>query len=186
MALLAIEHGRVAYWADFAAYGAGAGALAAALALLAPRGQGASLAALAVAGAVAWTLVEYAVHRFVLHGLQPFRSWHTRHHDRPQALIAAPTLLSAALITALVFVPALLAVGGWRAMALSLGLTTGYLAYGLTHHATHHWRARGAWLKRRKRWHALHHHVDGSGGYGVCSSFWDHVFGTVPGRRRPR
>ena len=80
----------------------------------------------------------------------------------------------------LVFLPALVLGNVWRASALSLGIVTGYLAYGVTHHATHHWRANNAWLKRRKRWHVLHHRQhEQPGCYGVSSGFWDHVFGSA-------
>jgi hypothetical protein len=68
------------------------------------------LVALALLGLVAWTLLEYALHRFVLHGLQPFRTWHAEHHRRPRALIGTPTILSATLIAALGGHPA----SGWR------------------------------------------------------------------------
>ena len=37
--------------------------------------------ALFVGGAVAWTLIEYAVHRFVLHNLTPTQ--HALHHANP-------------------------------------------------------------------------------------------------------
>ncbi len=43
---------------------------------------------------------------------------------------------------------------------------------------THHWRSDNAWLRRRKRWHALHHHTGHPGFYGVTSPFRDHVFGS--------
>lgn len=48
-----------------------------------------------VEGAVSWTLPGYRIHRFVLHGLAPFKQWHIEHHCRTTALIAARTLLSA-------------------------------------------------------------------------------------------
>jgi len=180
MALFSIEHGKAAYWADFGIYGATVAALAVALSVFAPHERWPSLAALVILGAAAWTLIEYAVHRFVLHGLEPFLGWHAEHHARPTALMSTPTLLSASLIALLVFLPALLAVGSWRASALTLGVTTGYLAYALTHHATHHWRSHGPWMTRRKRWHARHHHMEGC--YGVTCSFWDRVFGSTGDR----
>ena len=178
--IFSIEHGKVAYWADFAVYGAAVVILTTVLSVFAPCEQWPALAALVVLGAAAWTLIEYAVHRFVLHGLEPFKSWHTEHHERPTALIGTPTLLSVSLITALVFLPALLTVGFRRASALTLGVTAGYLAYTLLHHATHHWRSSGPWMMRRKRWHARHHHIAAC--YGVSSSFWDRVFGSTGGR----
>jgi sterol desaturase/sphingolipid hydroxylase (fatty acid hydroxylase superfamily) len=129
------------------------------------------------AAAGRWSAIEYVLHRFVLHGLQPFRGWHEAHHDRPTALICAPTILSATLIFGLVFVPAWLIGELWRARALTLGVAAGYLADAITHHATHHWRGRSAWLQRRKRWHALHHHDKESHRCdGVTSTVWDDVF----------
>jgi sterol desaturase/sphingolipid hydroxylase (fatty acid hydroxylase superfamily) len=181
MSLLTLEHGNTAYRADFAVYGSAVAGLAGFLLLAAPAGHGLISAAVVALGLVCWTVVEYVLHRFVLHGLAPFKYWHEEHHRRPTALICAPTILSASLIFVLVFLP-MLALGGlWRACALTLGLLTGYLLYAITHHATHHWQAQSAWLKRRKRWHALHHHRAGRrGGYGVTSGFWDHVFASVP------
>lgn len=181
MGLLTLEHSKAAYRLDFAVYGASVAALAAVLLVAAPREQGWEIVALALLGLASWTAIEYALHRFVLHGMQPFSRWHAEHHERPQALICAPTIVSASLIAALIFLPALLLLGVWFSCALTLGVLTGYLAYAITHHATHHWRSDNAWLRRRKRSHALHHHATlEPGGYGVTSTFWDHVFHSIP------
>lgn len=182
MTLFSIEHGPAAYWVDFGIYGAVVAVLAILLAVVAPREHWPNLVALVLLGAAGWTLIEYALHRFVLHGLEPFLSWHAEHHQRPMALMSTPTLLSISLVALLVFLPGLLAAGFWPALALTLGMSAGYLAYALIHHATHHWRSVGPWMTRRKRWHARHHHM--SGCYGVSTSFWDRVFGTT-GDRAP-
>lgn len=187
MSLFTLEHGRAAYLADFVLYGAAVVILAVLLLVSGPRDRWLELVAIVLAGLAGWTAIEYAMHRFVLHGLQPFRRWHAEHHERPSALICTPTILSATLVISLVFLPALMLAGWWPACALTLGVLAGYLAYSITHHATHHWHARNAWLVRRKRWHALHHHEEPPSRYGVTSAFWDHVFGTagVPTTRRP-
>ncbi len=179
MSLLRLEHGKLAYRADFALYTAAVPALAAYLMWAAPRAYGWSALLWVMAGLIGWTAIEYVLHRFVLHGLQPFRAWHEAHHDRPMALICAPTVFSAGLIVVLVFLPAWLIGDLWCACSLTLGLLGGYLAYAVTHHAAHHWRAEGAWLQGRKRWHALHHHAHHACCYGVTSSLWDHVFGSA-------
>ena len=184
MGLFSLEHGKAAYRADFALYGAAVLGLAAFLLAGEPHAPRLEVVAFALLGLASWTGIEYALHRFVLHGLQPFKGWHEQHHQRPTALIGAPTILSATLIATLVFLPALALSDPWHACALTLGVLAGYLAYGITHHATHHWRAESAWLKRRKRWHALHHYqAEQPGCYGVTSAFWDHVFRTTGGPR---
>ncbi len=184
MGLLSLEHSRAAYRADFALHGTAVLALAALLLMRGPREHGLALAALALAGVAGWSALEYALHRFVLHGVQPFRRWHAQHHRRPTALIYTPTVMSAALIVTGVWLPAWALADLWRACALTLGVTTGYLAYAMTHHALHHWHADFAWLRQRKRWHAMHHRVGQAACYGVTSPLWDHVFGSVASRRR--
>jgi cyclopropane-fatty-acyl-phospholipid synthase len=180
MPLLSLEHSRLAYRADFAVYGAASLGLGVFLALAVPTEQRGMGLALALAGLASWTLMEYALHRFVLHGLRPFSRWHAAHHHRPRALICAPTILSAALIVLLVQLPAVLLGGRWLGSAYTLGVVTGYLAYAITHHATHHWRARSAWAQQRKVWHALHHRPAGPPGhFGVTGNFWDRVFRTT-------
>ena len=177
MSLISLEHSKAAYRVDFALYAGAVVTLAAVLLVAAPRERAWGLAGWVLVGLAGWTLIEYLLHRFLLHGLEPFRSWHARHHDRPQALIYAPTVVSAASITASIFAPALYFGDVWAALALTLGVIAGYLAYAVTHHATHHWRSDNAWLRGRKRHHALHHHaVLEPGAYGVTSAFWDHVF----------
>ncbi len=199
--LFSIEHGEAAYAFDFALYLFAVLALGAGLIWLAPFSEWPHWAGFALLGWGVWTLLEYAVHRFVLHGLPPFNRWHFEHHHRPAALICAPTVLSVGLIAGFFFLPLAWGWGLTVAISLTLGLTLGYLAYAVLHHATHHWRARSPWLKRRKLWHAQHHSVErsvggvgrqGSAGgdhanrpkgksayYGVSSGFWDHVFGTA-------
>jgi cyclopropane-fatty-acyl-phospholipid synthase len=184
MSLLSLEHSRAAYRADFVLHGTAVVMMAALLWMRGPPGHVLALAALTLAGLAGWSALEYALHRFVLHGLQPFKRWHGEHHRRPTALIYTPTVMSAALIVTLVFLPAWALTDLWGACALTLGVTTGYLAYATMHHALHHWHADFTWLRRRKRWHAMHHRVGQSACYGVTSPFWDHVFGSTASRRR--
>lgn len=183
MGLFSIEHGTLAYRADFAIYGAAIAGLAGLLIGAGPIDRPLPLLAWGLTGLAAWSLVEYALHRFVLHGVQPFRRWHAAHHERPRALICSPTLLTLGLFAGLVFAPAWACVGAWNAGAFTLGMLVGYLAYALTHHATHHGRTSSRWLRERKRWHALHHGSADPACFGVTSGFWDRVFGS--GRRTP-
>jgi len=176
--LFSLEHSKAAYRADFALYGIALVALASYLLLDGPRERWPEIVAIVGAGLVAWTAIEYAMHRFLFHGLQPFRRWHALHHERPSALIFTPTILSATLIGVLVFLPAVVLRDVWFACALTLGVLIGYTAYGVAHHAAHHWHSDNPWLRRHKRRHALHHYIAQRGWYGVTSGFWDHVFGS--------
>lgn len=183
-----LEHSPAAYRADFAFYGLAVALIAFVLVRYSPYGMGGELLLWALSGGLAWTLIEYVLHRFVLHGLPPFSRWHAEHHSRPAALIASPTFFTATLFATLAALPGWWLLGAWPDCAVMFGLLAGYLAYGLTHHATHHsspWlRGRSAWLLRRRRWHALHHGAAAAGvaskqgNFGVSSDLWDRVFGT--------
>lgn len=161
---------------DFAFYWVCVLVLALYLTINGSRYQLVSNLLLILTGIISWTAMEYLLHRFVLHGLEPFKSWHTQHHNRPHALICLPTVLSAALILLLAFFPALFMFGVLPASALTLGVLIGYLAYTIIHHGIHHWHIESSWLRKRKRWHALHHHVNQDSNFGVTNSFWDYVF----------
>lgn len=177
MKILAIEHSRIAYFSDFAVYLAAILMLSAFLVRLAPRPVWTESAVAAAAGLLGWSLIEYAMHRFVFHGIEPFQRLHAEHHRRPQALIATPTVVSAAVIALLVMLPATLLGNLWLGCGLTLGVTTGYFAYGVVHHAVHHWRSRSAWMRQRRRLHAIHHRFPHCY-YGVTTSLWDRTFGS--------
>lgn len=179
MSLFGLEHGRAAYFMDFVFYAAVELVLAGLLWHSGGREPWPSMAGLALMGLAFWTLTEYVMHRYVLHGVRPFSRWHGEHHQRPMALISAPTLLSAGLIAALVFLPALALLGLERSCALTFGFLTGYLGFSATHHAVHHWRADAGWLRRRKHWHAMHHRLQSTGHFGVTTAFWDLAFGSA-------
>ena len=179
MGLFTLEHGKLACLADFAVQGMACVLLAGALVAWEPGDAFPRTGSLILAGLAAWTALEYGLHRFVLHGVQPFRGWHAEHHRRPAALIGTPTIVSAGLVAVFVFLPAAM-LGGWlNAVAFTLGVSTGYLAYSVTHHALHHWHFRGAWFATRRRAHARHHGASLPGSYGVTTAWWDWVFGSV-------
>ena len=175
MKAVSIEHSKAVYFADFAFYLVAIVLLLGVLVGFAPRHALVGVALAVIAGAVCWSLIEYLMHRVIFHGIEPFQRMHGEHHRRPQALIATPTALSAAFIMLLVWLPATLLSGAWLGLGATLGMTADYFAYGLIHHAMHHWRPRGAWMRQRKRLHALHHRAPQQN-YGVTTSLWDHVF----------
>lgn len=165
-----------AYQADFLVYPALFAAAALLSLLHATRGQAEAAMAAALTGVFAWTGLEYLLHRWVLHGMQPFRRMHSAHHANPAALIGTPTWLSAPLF-----------VGLWAAMATQLprqyaggfvaGLMLGYLFYAWVHHAVHHRRSEpGRWLYRVKLRHARHHRAGSCTDFGVTTGAWDRLF----------
>jgi len=173
-----LEHAKAFYYADFVAYILMIVVVSGLLIGYAPRGEWRHIV-LSVAGGLAlWPLIEYALHRYVLHRLEPFRGWHLEHHNRPRAFICTPTIFSAGLIFTLVFLPALASANLWVGTGLTLGVTIGYLTFSCTHHAVHYWRADTAWLRKRQRLHNIHHRTGSACNYGVTTSFWDDVFGT--------
>lgn len=183
MGLFSFEHSKAAYAADFMLYGSAIIALLVTLLYLTPFALAWMALGHVLLGLAAWTAIEYALHRFVLHGLQPFKRWHVAHHQRPSALMGTPTVLSATLFVLLVFLPTWWAGGLWRACALTMGLLMGYLAYSLMHHAMHHrtsqWPNLNNWLHQHKQWHARHHQSTTPCCYGVTSTMWDHVFASA-------
>lgn len=178
MPAFAIEHSPTRYHADFIAYALAVVALSAWLVLRSPAGLALPLLGFAWAGLASWSALEYVLHRFVLHGLQPFARWHGEHHRRPAALIGTPTLVSALLFGLLVALPGVLLLGPWRGGALTLGVLVGYLVYATVHHALHHWKLTSPWWQARKFAHARHHHLLQPCCFGVTSGLWDRVLRT--------
>jgi len=138
------------------------------------------------AGLVAWTLVEYVIHRWVYHRIPFFEKFHDAHHEEPLSLIGAPSFIGIVAILVLFFLP-FLAAGLPFAGGFASGVLVGYCIYMLVHHASHHWELRpGTYLYAARLRHMAHHYHGIEGNYGVITSLWDHVFSTFVRRRRAR
>jgi sterol desaturase/sphingolipid hydroxylase (fatty acid hydroxylase superfamily) len=132
-----------------------------------------------------WTFLEYAIHRFILHSGLMFSGDHDAHHASPKAMIATPTWLTMLIMVFGIYIPAILLLGSGIGLVFGFGVTFGYLVYSFAHYSLHQWNVRDAgFFYRWKRLHALHHFVAPQGNFGVTSSFWDHVFGTVVSGKR--
>ncbi len=171
---------KTAYYADFAIYALAVGTLLALAALSGDwRGRDAWLIA-SLAGFAAWTLLEYVLHRFVLHRVPLIAPMHGAHHISPRAFIGTPTWMTLALFLLVVFLPA------WRGFSLNVasgltaGVMAGFLWYGILHHSIHHGRPRAIASQFRElaRRHRRHHYSRQSGNFGVTTGLWDWVFGT--------
>ena len=152
------------------------------------------LAALAFfsGGMAAWTLLEYFVHRYVLHGRFPegrgpirwfmhkyFDPLHWEHHARPwdgnhiNGRIR-DTLPFAAIFVAVGFLAPLP-----TAPMFVAGLLQAYILEEWVHHSVHFYHFRNPYFRYIRRHHLYHHSPKGSGvGYGLTNGFWDVVWRT--------
>ena len=142
----------------------------------------------AVAGCLAWTLLEYLIHRFAGHAPRlaqrnPFGVEHTRHHARGHYF--APWWMKAGFalaLLALIAPFAILAAGVGHGLAFTSGLVALYLVYEVHHRLIHVREGRGPYARWARRHHFHHHFADPRVNHGVTSPLWDLVFGT---RRTP-
>lgn len=137
-------------------------------------------------GFFGWTLFEYIAHRFLFHmepksaaGKKIAYILHGNHHHFPrdkQRLFMPP--LPSIIIASAIFGVMYLAMGNYAFMFFP-GFMLGYLMYGSTHYAIHAWNPPTKWMKPLWRNHHLHHYKDQHRGFGVSTTIWDRVFGTM-------
>lgn len=126
-------------------------------------------------GLGSWILLEYVMHRFVLHDKAP--SSHTPHHLNPKdktQIFAEPTTV--ALLSVSVCFIGLLLFSGISVFFLYLGLVTGYLLYEFIHYRIHHGKARTPWMKYLRKHHLQHHFADDKTNYSVVFPPIDRLF----------
>ena len=137
-------------------------------------------------GVLTWTLTEYVLHRFAFHqhpetemGSKIVYLIHGNHHEFPRdkERLFMPPIPSVFLAT-LFFGLFYLFMGSY-ALIFFPGFMTGYLLYGSMHYAIHAWNPPFKWMKPLWRNHHLHHYKDEDKGFGVSSTLWDRVFGTM-------
>jgi sterol desaturase/sphingolipid hydroxylase (fatty acid hydroxylase superfamily) len=136
------------------------------------------VAALLVAGGVLlWTLVEYLLHRCLLHGWAKAAREHAKHHRDTHALIATP-LMVMPLLAVLIFAALAYATSMGDAALLMFGLYGGYNYFVIVHHMQHfhpELLARSSLFERNLRLHELHHRHPGTH-FGISCSIWDWAF----------
>ncbi|ENO89949.1 sterol desaturase family protein [Thauera linaloolentis] len=152
--------------------------------LLWPQAAGVGgVAIAALAGLAAWTLLEYVLHRFMMHHVEPFRAWHLAHHRNPLAPIRVPVAFSLALVLVMLGLPlAVLGVLGMDGLAapFSVGLLLGDVLQESVHQRLHAQEVSGHWLSHLREHHGGHHFRDESLAFGTLTDFWDRCFGTCP------
>jgi sterol desaturase/sphingolipid hydroxylase (fatty acid hydroxylase superfamily) len=138
------------------------------------------------AGMLGWTLFEYVMHRFVFHFVADspraqriIYVMHGNHHEYPrdkERLFMPP--VPSLIIASLVFYLVKLAMGNQVFMFFP-GFVFGYLIYGTMHFAIHAWNPPYKWMKPLWRNHHLHHYKNERQGFGVSTTLWDRIFGTM-------
>ncbi|XP_010540644.1 PREDICTED: dihydroceramide fatty acyl 2-hydroxylase FAH1-like [Tarenaya hassleriana] len=149
------------------------------------------MAAMVAFGIFIWTLIEYTLHRFLFHiktksywGNTAHYLMHGCHHKHPMDHLR------------LVFPPAataILCIPFWNIVKLFATPSTtpglfgggllGYVMYDITHYYLHHAQPSSQVTKNLKKYHLNHHFRIQDKGFGITSSLWDNVFGTLPGSK---
>jgi len=137
-------------------------------------------------GLLFWSFFEYVAHRFLFHwipksprSIKFVYTLHGNHHHYPrdrQRLFMPP--LPSLLIATTLFFLMRITMGSYVFMFFP-GFVLGYLLYGSMHYAIHAWNPPFKWMKPLWRNHHLHHYKNEHQGFGVSSTLWDLVFGTM-------
>lgn len=139
-----------------------------------------------LAGMFFWTFFEYIMHRFIFHWVSEspraqriIYVMHGNHHHYPRDrerlfMPPLPSIILASLIFSIMYL-----VVRNSAFMFFPGFILGYLIYGTMHYAIHAWNPPFKWMKPLWRNHHLHHYKDEQHGFGVSTTLWDRVFGTM-------
>nr|XP_027085734.1 dihydroceramide fatty acyl 2-hydroxylase FAH1-like isoform X1 [Coffea arabica]XP_027085735.1 dihydroceramide fatty acyl 2-hydroxylase FAH1-like isoform X1 [Coffea arabica] len=141
-----------------------------------------------VTGIGVWTLLEYTLHRFLFH-IKTKSYWgntmhyllHGCHHKHPMdgLRLVFPPAATAVLCFPFYNLIKLISTPS-TAPALFGGGLLGYVMYDVTHYYLHHGQPTSEVPKNLKKYHLNHHFRIQNKGFGITSSLWDKVFGTLP------
>ncbi|MBO2008753.1 sterol desaturase family protein [Hymenobacter negativus] len=152
---------------------------------------GVSALGLFLGGLLLFTLVEYLVHRYVYHipATTPARAkfqytMHGVHHEYPKdkTRLAMPPILTV-FVASLLFFIFRFSFGSY-AFGLLSGFTFGYAMYLFVHYAIHAYSPPKNFLKVWWTHHAQHHYRQEAVAFGVSSTLWDHIIGTMPDSKK--
>jgi len=140
-------------------------------------------------GLLFWTFFEYLMHRYLFHaaGENKFMrnlqyTLHGVHHEYPrdEERVFMPPLPGILIISVLGAFFHLLS--GQLAYPFLGGFVSGYIIYSLMHYSMHHLKP-SRLLKPLWRHHSLHHYKYPDKAFGVSSTLWDRLFGTMPAKK---
>ncbi|MAE94200.1 MAG: hypothetical protein CL910_06020 [Deltaproteobacteria bacterium] len=140
--------------------------------------------AAAALGVLAWSFMEYVIHRWLGHDARmrpnPFAAEHVRHHGEGNYFAPIWTkALAAAAGLGLVGGPAIWLAGTTEGLSFAAAFTGSYLGYELLHWRKHIHPGYGAFGRFTRRHHFYHHYTDPKFNHGVTLAFWDRVFRTL-------
>ena len=153
--------------------------------------SGVSALGLFLVGLLAFTFVEYLVHRYVYHipatspGRAKFQyTMHGVHHEYPKdkTRLAMPPIVTVFVASLLFFIFRF--TFGSYAFGLLAGFTFGYAMYLFVHYAIHAYSPPKNFLKVWWTHHSQHHYRQDEVAFGVSSTLWDHIVGTMPSKKR--
>jgi sterol desaturase/sphingolipid hydroxylase (fatty acid hydroxylase superfamily) len=149
-------------------------------------------------GVAVWTLLEYLVHRYILHGPFPdgsgflkhrahtfFDTMHADHHQRPWDGMYINGYLDSIPFAGLFVVVGFLLTPYYKAPVLVAGLLQSYVLEEWIHYSVHFCRFKSRYFQYIRFHHWYHHSPRGSAqGFGLTSGLWDRISGTgIPPRR---
>lgn len=152
---------------------------------------GLSAMGLFLAGWFLFTFVEYLMHRFVYHintdtpAKAKFQyTMHGVHHEYPKdkTRLAMPPILTVFVASLLFFIFRF--VFGNAGFGLLAGFVFGYALYLFVHYAIHVYAPPKNFLKFWWHHHAQHHYKQDEIAFGVSTTLWDHIIGTMPKQRK--
>ena len=138
-----------------------------------------------------WTFSEYMLHRFAFHfiaenerAMKIVYIIHGNHHEYPRDrerlfMPPVPSLILSSIIFSTMFFMAKWFGVTENIFSFFAGFMLGYLIYGTMHYAIHAWNPPYKWMKPLWRNHHLHHYKNEQRGFGVSTTLWDRVFGTM-------
>ncbi len=133
-----------------------------------------------------WSFFEYVMHRWAFHFVSNnkviqkiIHGAHGVHHEYPKdtnrlIMPPLPWFITVSLLLGLCY----LFMGDY-AFSFIPGLLFGYLSYIFVHYQVHLNRP-PKFLRKMMVHHALHHYKYDDLAFGVSSTIWDRVFGTMP------
>jgi sterol desaturase/sphingolipid hydroxylase (fatty acid hydroxylase superfamily) len=126
-------------------------------------------------GVSSWVIVEYLMHRYVLHGIAD--SSHIPHHlhpkDKSQLFVSWQHVL---IVSVVLCGLGLIFFSGITVLLWYLGVVLSYAIYETVHYRVHHCKVKSRLMKYLRKHHLQHHFVKEGCNYSVVFPPLDTLF----------